>query len=149
MSSDRNAGCGFSLDLGPDVREMRDWVNEFAETVTRPAGSDWDEREETPWPILGQASKIGLYSLDFFAQCRSSYSFWRASHSSASIAKSSSVLHSPLKNSLQTRRASWRMPSRLANLTDGSLRSSIRATMRCRPSPAKPSRSITLAASVA
>ena len=47
---------------------MRDWVHEFAETVIRPAGSEWDEREETPWPILQQASKIGLYSLDFFAQ---------------------------------------------------------------------------------
>ncbi|HUA29423.1 MAG TPA: acyl-CoA dehydrogenase family protein [Streptosporangiaceae bacterium] len=68
MSSEQDAGTGFSLDLSPDVREMRDWVHEFAETVIRPAGSDWDEREETPWPILQQASKIGLYSLDFFAQ---------------------------------------------------------------------------------
>jgi len=73
----------------------------------------------------------------------------RAYHSSASIAKSSSLLHSPLNSSLLTRRASWRMPSRLASRTDASLRSSIRATMRCRPSPSKPSRSITCAASVA
>jgi alkylation response protein AidB-like acyl-CoA dehydrogenase len=68
MSSDQDPGSGFSMDLSPDVREMRDWVHEFAETVIRPAGSEWDEREETPWPILEQASKIGLYSLDFFAQ---------------------------------------------------------------------------------
>ena len=68
MSSDQDAGRGFSMDLSPDVREMRDWVHEFAETVIRPAGPEWDEREETPWPILEQASKIGLYSLDFFAQ---------------------------------------------------------------------------------
>jgi alkylation response protein AidB-like acyl-CoA dehydrogenase len=67
MSSDQDAG-GFCLDLSRDVREMRDWVHGFAETVIRPAGSEWDEREETPWPILQQASKIGLYSLDFFAQ---------------------------------------------------------------------------------
>jgi len=66
MSSEHDAGSGFSMELGQDLREMRDWVHEFAATVIRPAGSEWDEREETPWPILEQASKIGLYSLDFF-----------------------------------------------------------------------------------
>jgi len=59
---------GFSMDLSQDLREMRDWVHEFAESVIRPVGGEWDEREQTPWPILEQASKIGLYSLDFFAQ---------------------------------------------------------------------------------
>ena len=59
---------GFSMDLSQDLREMRGWVHEFAETVIRPAGGEWDEREQTPWPILKQASRIGLYSLDFFAQ---------------------------------------------------------------------------------
>jgi alkylation response protein AidB-like acyl-CoA dehydrogenase len=68
MSSEQDAGTGFSLDLSPDLREVRDWVHEFAETVIRPAGAEWDEREETPWPILQEAAKIGLYSLDFFAQ---------------------------------------------------------------------------------
>jgi alkylation response protein AidB-like acyl-CoA dehydrogenase len=68
MSSEHDAGSGFSMELGQDLREMRDWVHEFAATVIRPASSEWDEREETPWPILEQASKIGLYSLDFFAQ---------------------------------------------------------------------------------
>ena len=58
----------FSLQLSPDVREMRDWVHDFAERVIRPAGQEWDEREETPWPVLEEAAKIGLYSLDFFAQ---------------------------------------------------------------------------------
>ncbi len=60
------ASPGFSLDPGPDVREMRDWVHGFAAGVIRPAGREWDEREETPWPILQEAAKIGLYSLDFF-----------------------------------------------------------------------------------
>jgi len=68
MSSEQDAGTGFSMDLSSDLREMRDWVHEFAEAVIRPAGGEWDEREETPWPVLQQASKIGLYSLDFFAQ---------------------------------------------------------------------------------
>jgi alkylation response protein AidB-like acyl-CoA dehydrogenase len=58
----------FSLQLSPDVREMRDWVHDFAERVIRPAAQEWDEREETPWPVLEEAAKIGLYSLDFFAQ---------------------------------------------------------------------------------
>jgi hypothetical protein len=58
---------GFSLDLDPDIAEMRDWVHEFAKSVIRPAAAEWDEREETPWPILEEASKIGLYSLDFYA----------------------------------------------------------------------------------
>ncbi|MBO0807103.1 MAG: acyl-CoA dehydrogenase family protein [Actinobacteria bacterium] len=57
----------FSLELGPDLREMRDWVHEFASDVIRPAAAEFDEREETPWPVLEEAAKIGLYSLDFFS----------------------------------------------------------------------------------
>jgi alkylation response protein AidB-like acyl-CoA dehydrogenase len=58
---------GFSLELSSDVREMREWVHEFAASVIRPAASEWDEREETPWPVLEEAARIGLYSLDFYA----------------------------------------------------------------------------------
>jgi alkylation response protein AidB-like acyl-CoA dehydrogenase len=64
--AEQASSSGFTLDLSDDVREMRDWVHEFAENVMRPAAAEWDEREETPWPILEEASKIGLYSLDFF-----------------------------------------------------------------------------------
>ena len=67
MSVVADADCGFSLDLNSGVSEMRNWVHGFARDVIRPAGAEWDEREETPWPILEQAAKIGLYSLDFFA----------------------------------------------------------------------------------
>ncbi|MET8049668.1 acyl-CoA dehydrogenase family protein [Streptosporangium sp. NPDC005286] len=59
---------GFCPELSDDVREVRDWVHDFARSVVRPAGAEWDEREETPWPIIQEAAKIGLYSLDFFAQ---------------------------------------------------------------------------------
>ena len=59
---------GFSLELGDDLVEMRDWLHGFAESVIRPAAAEWDEREETPWPVLDEAAKIGLYSLDFYAQ---------------------------------------------------------------------------------
>ena len=58
----------FSLDIGPDLREMRDWVHGFAAGTIRPAAAEWDEREETPWPVLEEAAKVGLYSLDFFGQ---------------------------------------------------------------------------------
>jgi alkylation response protein AidB-like acyl-CoA dehydrogenase len=42
-------------------------VHDFAENVIRPAAHEWDEREETPWPIIEEAAKVGLYSLEFFA----------------------------------------------------------------------------------
>jgi alkylation response protein AidB-like acyl-CoA dehydrogenase len=66
MSSSDQTGSGFSLELSADVTQMRDWVHEFARDVIRPAAAEWDEREETPWPIIEEAAKIGLYSLDFF-----------------------------------------------------------------------------------
>jgi alkylation response protein AidB-like acyl-CoA dehydrogenase len=67
MSPDADTGAAFSLDLSADVREVRDWIHEFAADVVRPVAAEWDEREETPWPVLEEAAKIGLYSLDFFA----------------------------------------------------------------------------------
>src|SRR5712671_3216814 len=60
--------AAFSLELGDDLVEMRDWLHGFAESVIRPAAAEWDEREETPWPVLEEAAKIGLYSLDFYGQ---------------------------------------------------------------------------------
>jgi len=57
----------FSLELTEDQEQIRDWVHEFAANVIRPVAHEWDEREETPWPIIEEAAKIGLYSLDFVA----------------------------------------------------------------------------------
>ncbi len=57
----------FSLALPDDLVEMRKWVHEFAENVIRPAAAEWDEREQTPWPVIQEAAKVGLYSLDFFS----------------------------------------------------------------------------------
>jgi alkylation response protein AidB-like acyl-CoA dehydrogenase len=59
---------GLSFELTDEQQTLRSWLHEFAANVIRPAASDWDEREETPWPIIQEAAKIGLYSLDFFAQ---------------------------------------------------------------------------------
>ena len=58
----------FSLELSEDQRDIRDWIHGFASGVMRPAAAEWDEREETPWPIIQEAAKIGLYSFDGFAQ---------------------------------------------------------------------------------
>ncbi|GAA2393273.1 acyl-CoA dehydrogenase family protein [Nonomuraea africana] len=58
---------GFCPEPSDDVVDVRNWVHEFARDVIRPAGAEWDEREETPWPVIQEAAKIGLYSLDFFA----------------------------------------------------------------------------------
>jgi acyl-CoA dehydrogenase len=55
----------FSLDLNEDQLQIQKWVHDFAENTIRPAAHEWDEREETPWPIIEEAARIGLYSLDF------------------------------------------------------------------------------------
>jgi alkylation response protein AidB-like acyl-CoA dehydrogenase len=67
MSSPYESASGFSLELSDDVRQTRDWVRAFARDVIRPVAAEWDEREETPWPVIEEAAKIGLYSLDFFS----------------------------------------------------------------------------------
>jgi alkylation response protein AidB-like acyl-CoA dehydrogenase len=56
-----------SFDLGQDHLDLRDWLHAFAVDVIRPAATEWDEREEFPWPVLEEAAKVGIYSLDFFA----------------------------------------------------------------------------------
>jgi acyl-CoA dehydrogenase len=58
----------FTLELTQDQRDVRDWVHGFAEQVVRPAAAEWDEREETPWPIIAEAQKIGLYGFEALAQ---------------------------------------------------------------------------------
>jgi alkylation response protein AidB-like acyl-CoA dehydrogenase len=57
----------FSLELNEDQLQIQKWVHDFAEDVVRPAAHEWDEREETPWPIIQEAANIGLYSWEFIA----------------------------------------------------------------------------------
>ncbi|GAA4463548.1 acyl-CoA dehydrogenase family protein [Phytohabitans houttuyneae] len=59
----------FSLDLNEEQRDLRDWVHGFAKEVVRPAAAEWDAREETPWPVIQEAAKIGLYGFEFLANC--------------------------------------------------------------------------------
>ena len=57
----------FSFDLNDDQTTLRDWVHDFAEQVVRPVAAEWDEREETPWPVIEEAAKVGMYDLNFVA----------------------------------------------------------------------------------
>ncbi len=58
----------FSLALTQDQKDIRDWVHGFAADVVRPAAHEWDEKEQTPWPIIEEAAKIGLYGFEGLAQ---------------------------------------------------------------------------------
>ena len=66
VSAERSAPgwARFSLELNDDQVQLRDWVHDFAESTVRPAAREWDEREETPWPIIQEAARIGLYGLE-------------------------------------------------------------------------------------
>src|SRR6187431_1321585 len=61
-------GPPFSLELSQDQQDVREWVHGFAAGVVRPAAAEWDEREETPWPVIQEAAKIGLYGFEGVAQ---------------------------------------------------------------------------------
>src|SRR3954465_1781055 len=58
----------FNLELNQDQKDTQEWGHGFAEKVVRPAAAEWDEREETPWPIIQEAAKIGLYGFEAIAQ---------------------------------------------------------------------------------
>src|SRR5208282_5217982 len=60
--------AAFSLALNQDQKDIRDWVHGFAADVVRPAAHEWDEKEATPWPIIQEAAKIGLYGYEGLAQ---------------------------------------------------------------------------------
>jgi acyl-CoA dehydrogenase len=68
LAAQSHDGIPFSLELSQDQRDVRDWVHGFAENVVRPAAHEWDEREETPWPVIREAAKIGLYGYEALAQ---------------------------------------------------------------------------------
>ena len=57
----------FSLELNEEQETLRDWVHDFAVNTIRPVAHEWDEREETPWPVIEEAARVGLYSMDFLA----------------------------------------------------------------------------------
>ncbi len=68
VSDAANQEVVFSLELTQDQKDIRDWVHGFAADVMRPAAHEWDEKEQTPWPIIQEAAKIGLYGFEGLAQ---------------------------------------------------------------------------------
>jgi acyl-CoA dehydrogenase len=66
--ADARIQTAFSLELTQDQKDIRDWVHGFANDVIRPAAHEWDEKEQTPWPIIEEAAKIGLYGFEGLAQ---------------------------------------------------------------------------------
>jgi acyl-CoA dehydrogenase len=56
-----------SFALNDEQLNVRDWVHGFSENVIRPVAAEWDEREETPWPVIAEAAKIGLYGFESLA----------------------------------------------------------------------------------
>jgi len=59
--------AGFTLALTEDQNTLQKWLHEFVTDVVRPVAAEWDEREQTPWPVIQEAAKAGIYSLDFFS----------------------------------------------------------------------------------
>jgi len=62
--------AGFTMELNEDQQTLQKWLHEFSTDVIRPVAAEWDEREQTPWPVIQEAAKAGIYSLDFFSSAR-------------------------------------------------------------------------------
>jgi acyl-CoA dehydrogenase len=68
ISNAAGQDVSFSLALNQDQKDIREWVHGFAADVMRPAAHEWDEKEKTPWPVIEEAAKIGLYGFEALAQ---------------------------------------------------------------------------------
>ena len=68
-ASQSETSTPFSLRLNEDQLQIQAWVHDFAERVIRPAAHEWDEREETPWPIIEEAAPYGLVLARLCRQC--------------------------------------------------------------------------------
>ncbi len=57
-----------SFDLTPTgaQHDLAQRTHEFAESVIRPVASDYDARQEFPWPVLEEAAQRGFYSPLFY-----------------------------------------------------------------------------------
>lgn len=53
------------FDLPPEIGEAREWVHDFAKRYVRPVGAHYDESESTPWPLIEEAARVGLYTPEF------------------------------------------------------------------------------------
>ena len=56
--------------LPTEIAEARAWAHDFAVRYIRPVAAEYDEKEQTPWPVLQDAARAGLYTPDFARQMR-------------------------------------------------------------------------------
>ncbi len=56
------AASGISFRPTVEQRELQQLAHEFADRELRPIAAQWDEREDTPPDLLGQAARLGLTS---------------------------------------------------------------------------------------
>lgn len=68
LQSNPGQGSTFNLGLTEEQQQLKEWVHDFAEKEVRPVAAEYDESEETPWPVIEKAAEIGLYSAEFLMQ---------------------------------------------------------------------------------
>jgi alkylation response protein AidB-like acyl-CoA dehydrogenase len=53
------------FELSEEQEQMRQLARRFAREEMRPVAAEYDESEETPWPVLEKAARIGLLSYPY------------------------------------------------------------------------------------
>ena len=53
------------FQLTDEQEQMRQLAHRFAEREIRPLAAEYDESEETPWPVLQKAARVGLMSYQY------------------------------------------------------------------------------------
>jgi alkylation response protein AidB-like acyl-CoA dehydrogenase len=51
--------------LSEEQEQIRQLAHRFAQEEMRPVAAEYDEREETPWPVLEKAARVGLTSFQY------------------------------------------------------------------------------------
>ena len=53
------------FQLTDEQEQMRQLAHRFAEREIRPVAAEYDESDETPWPVLQKAAQVGLLSYQY------------------------------------------------------------------------------------
>jgi len=53
------------FQLTEEQKQMRQLAHRFAEREMRPVAAEYDDSEETPWPVIQKAAKVGLTSYQY------------------------------------------------------------------------------------
>src|SRR5204863_6299680 len=58
----------FTLELTDEQQALREKAHAFAGEVIRPAATEYDQRQEFPWPVVEEAARQGLYKWELYAE---------------------------------------------------------------------------------